>query len=215
MATILKTQTSLYISALKWFSLALAIAIVGRLLLPVSVFITIASMFAFIIIMNKMSPFLTGAYGEWLVTNEIKKFGDNYFLINDFNFPGMQIDHVLICPKGIFTIETKTYFGSVYGNGDEKNWKLYIGGISRLIYSPIKQARGHSVKLYELLKKKGFSHRIDSIVVFAGLANVHVQSQPIPVLQCRQLHGYLTGRNDVLSKEQVLEYKGVIMSLLS
>lgn len=33
-----------------------------------------------------------------------------------------QIDHVLICTKGVFVIETKHYNGWIYGDAKQKQW---------------------------------------------------------------------------------------------
>lgn len=217
MATILKKQKSLYTSALKWIILAFVIAIAGRLWLAINdnyVFITIATLIAFPVILGKSFNFLIGAWGEYSVTKEINKFSDDYYLINDINLPGMQIDHTLICPKGIITIETKTYFGKVYGNGNEKYWKQYINGFTTRRYSPIKQGRGHSVKLYELLEQKGLNQRIDTIVAFAGPAKIIVNPKPIPVIYRRELYDYLSSQPDVLSPEQITEYKDKIMVIV-
>ena len=80
--------------------------------------------------MKKSVPFLLGWQGEARVTNVIKnRLSDEWYLADDVepeNPKGTelrkpQIDHVLIGPKGVFTIETKNYVGKVYGNED----KLY------------------------------------------------------------------------------------------
>ena len=125
-AKILTKQRSLYVSAFKYILLASAVAIIGRLLLPVSVFITIVSLVAFFFILRKSFNYLMGAIGEHLVTKEIKKFGDDYYLINDVEISGKQTDHILICPKGVYIIETKTYFFNVYDWF--RYWKLYKNG---------------------------------------------------------------------------------------
>jgi hypothetical protein len=216
MAIISKKQKSLYWAALKYIILAFLVAIIGRLLISVSVFITIISFFIFFFLFNKSLNYLVGALGEYLVTKEIKKFGDDYFLINDVKLPEFdaQIDHILICPKGVFTIETKTWFGKVYGNGDEKYWRLYISKIPIKKYSPIKQGRRHSVKLSESLRQCGSNIYIKTIVVFVGTTKVKVRPQPIPVLRRQELYGYLSRQRDVLSREQVLRYKEEIMKVV-
>ena len=128
----------------------------------------------------------------------------------------MQIDHTLICPKGIITIETKTYIGKIYGDGNEKYWRQYIQGnkfgIKR--YSPIKQGRAHSAKLHDLLANKGFNRRIDTIVVFAINTIVKVNPKPIPVLYRKQLRDYISRLPDIMSREDIIKYKNEIMNLL-
>jgi hypothetical protein len=215
MAILLKKQKSLYLSALKYIVLAFAVAIVGRLLLSFNVFITIATLAIFPIIFGKSGTFILGALGEYVVTRELKKLDNNYFIINDVNLAEAQIDHVLIGPKGIFTIETKAYVGKVYGNGSKRYWRQYVGknkfGIKR--YSPIKQGRGHSRKLYKLLFEKGFDRRIYTMVVFAGSAQVKVRPQPIPVLYRKEVKDYISELPNILSQEEVNRYRDEIMKL--
>ena len=70
---------------------------------------------------------ISGAIGEKLVENEVKKLSDDYVLINDFNLSfsrpifykkqnqriySIQIDHLLISKAGIFIIETKNWSSS-------------------------------------------------------------------------------------------------------
>ena len=70
---------------------------------------------------------ISGALGENLVVNEVKKLSDDYVLINDFNLSfsrpkfykkqnqriySIQIDHLLISKAGIFIIETKNWSSS-------------------------------------------------------------------------------------------------------
>jgi hypothetical protein len=213
MAIVLKKQKSLYISALKWFLFFIVVMVVARLLAKVNPFITIASFITIPFFIERIGNYLAGALGEYLVTRQLNKLGDNSYIINDINLPGLQIDHTLVCPKGIITIETKTYVGKVYGNGKEKYWRQYIGknrfGIKR--YSPIKQGRAHSVKLHELLIKRGLDRRIDTLVVFAGTAEIKVRPRPIPVLYRKQLYEHLLNMPDVLSSEEIQNYKEMIL----
>ena len=92
---------------------------------------------------------ISGAIGENLVVKEIKKLGDDYILINDFNLNfsrpifykkhnerirSVQIDHLLISRAGIFIIETK-------------NWsKLSVN--TNNLRSPIKQIERANFALY-------------------------------------------------------------------
>ena len=65
---------------------------------------------------------IAGAIGENAVVRELKKLSDQYYLINDFSLKfnppiynkrendriySIQIDHLLVCPSGIFILETK------------------------------------------------------------------------------------------------------------
>jgi len=52
-----------------------------------------------------------GILGEKMVVEALATLDNSYVLINDIILPGRKgnIDHILICPKGIFVIETKSY----------------------------------------------------------------------------------------------------------
>jgi hypothetical protein len=97
---------------------------------------------------------ISGAIGENLVVNEIKKLSDDYVLINDFNLRfnrpifykkhnqkiySIQIDHLLISKAGIFIVETK-------------NWsKSSVNSIS--LRSPIEQIERSNYALYIYLSE--------------------------------------------------------------
>lgn len=71
-----------------------------------------------------LHPLISGAIGEEMVVEEIKKLPDDYILINDFNLKfnppiynkntndrifSIQIDHLLISKSGIYILETKNW----------------------------------------------------------------------------------------------------------
>lgn len=100
-------------------------------------------------ILENSKNLISGAIGENLVVNEIKKLSDDYVLINDFNLRfsnpifykkynqrinSIQIDHLLISKAGIFIIETK-------------NWsKSSVNSLS--LRSPIEQIERSNFGLY-------------------------------------------------------------------
>ena len=56
-----------------------------------------------------------------------------------------QIDHVFICKRGLFVIETKNYSGRIYGNERQKYWTqvLAYGDEKNKLYNPLMQNTGH------------------------------------------------------------------------
>ncbi|XXM71948.1 nuclease-related domain-containing protein [Lysinibacillus sphaericus] len=62
-----------------------------------------------------------------------------------------QIDHVVLTPYGIFTIETKNYQGTIYGGKDRKTW-LVNGKIKMM--NPFVQNYGHIAALKRLIDEK-------------------------------------------------------------
>jgi hypothetical protein len=92
-----------------------------------------------------------GQEGEALVSKRLNQiFGKNNRLINNLTLidekTGMshQIDHVEICSKGIFCIETKNYSGKVYGEENSEQWMEYQRGKKVTFYNPIKQNMTHA-----------------------------------------------------------------------
>lgn len=71
-------------------------------------------------LMFKSRPYMAGIAGEEAVVNALKGLDDSYAVVNDvlLDSRGGNIDHVLLCSKGIFAIETKNYTGEVWCSGD-------------------------------------------------------------------------------------------------
>ncbi|MBH9967926.1 nuclease-related domain-containing protein [[Bacillus] enclensis] len=59
-----------------------------------------------------------------------------------------QIDHVVLTPYGIFTIETKNYQGTIYGGKDRKTW--LVNGKFKMM-NPFVQNYGHIAALKKLI----------------------------------------------------------------
>lgn len=62
-----------------------------------------------------------GIRGEELVSSLLVGLSDDFFLINDVTLPGHRgnIDHVLVGPCGVVTIETKNYRGVIRCDRDQ------------------------------------------------------------------------------------------------
>lgn len=50
------------------------------------------------------------------VTRLLSKLPNDYYLFNDINIENNSIDHIVVCPKGIFTIDTKKWKESAQKN---------------------------------------------------------------------------------------------------
>ena len=100
--------------------------------------------------LQELNHIIAGAVGENLVVKEIKKLNDDFILINDFALDitppiiydkkpilSFQIDHLLICTKGIFNLETKNWSNKSIRNLD--------------LRSPVEQIRRSSYALFKLL----------------------------------------------------------------
>ena len=59
-------------------------------------------------------------YDKVISTIETKYEGK---LIRSVHLEGKKIDHILICPYGVYVITLKNYEGSIYGLDTEKVWR--------------------------------------------------------------------------------------------
>lgn len=70
----------------------------------------------------RVTRYRKGMRGEELVSSLLAGLSDDFYLINDVTLPGHRgnIDHVLVGPCGVVTIETKNYRGVI--RCDRNQW---------------------------------------------------------------------------------------------
>lgn len=128
-----------------------------------------------------------GKIGELVIHNLLSQLPDEYKLLDDVVLKTKrgttQIDHIVVSKYGIFAIETKNYYGDIYGDDKRKEWtqiiandvtywngKTYTYVTKNRFYNPVKQALIH---MYEIRATLGQpSLRVIPIVVFLEGANL-------------------------------------------
>jgi len=163
-------------------------------------------------VLENLKNLISGAIGENLVVKEIKKLGDDYALINDFNLSfsrpkyykkhnerirSVQIDHLLISRAGIFIIETK-------------NWsKSSVNTIN--LRSPIKQIERSNFALYIYISENislNEHHWGEQTIPIRNLI-VMINNKPpakfkyVTVKLLKELNDYLEYFEPVLSQSQL------------
>ncbi|KAB2336674.1 NERD domain-containing protein [Cytobacillus depressus] len=110
-----------------------------------------------------------GEIGEYKINIQLEQLPKSCRFLSDLLVPNpkaksgfSQIDHVVITPYGIFTIETKNYQGTIYGGKGQKTW--LINGRFKMM-NPFVQNYGHTKALTALIDKR-FSDLFISIVSF-------------------------------------------------
>ncbi|TLS38613.1 nuclease-related domain-containing protein [Pseudalkalibacillus caeni] len=118
-----------------------------------------------------------GELGEYKIDLQLNQLPSEYRFLNDLLIKNpkaksgySQIDHVVITPYGIFTIETKNYQGTIYGQKDRKTW--LVNGKFQMM-NPFVQNYGHIKALESLLDKKHANVFI-SIVSFTKRCKLNV-----------------------------------------
>lgn len=99
---------------------------------------------------------IIGWFGEYWTKQVLSKLPKTkYKIINNLfisvNGSTHQIDHVVVSPYGIFSIETKQYNGYITGSKYDKNWIRYTGKNKYYYSNPIRQNYGHCKALAKLL----------------------------------------------------------------
>lgn len=110
-----------------------------------------------------------GELGEYKINIQLAQMGKEYRHLSDImvrnskSLSGFsQIDHILICPYGIFVIETKNYKGIIYGGKNRKQWS--VNGKFKML-NPFLQNYGH-IKILQFLLREHYTHNFVSIVSF-------------------------------------------------
>ena len=147
-------------------------------------------------------PKFRGYMGEFWVKQELKKLPkDKYLVLNDImlkiNDKTYQIDHIVISQFGIFVIEMKNYYGTIYGDEYKNEWLGYLRRKKFYFHNPIHQNYGHVLALKELLN-------IDEslfipIVCFSNQARLKVKCKNVTYLD------YLT-KVIISYQESILNY---------
>jgi len=61
----------------------------------------------------------SGAEAELETARMLALLPSGFVVVNDLQFPGFNVDHVVVGPTGVWVIETKPYFGTFKEAGDE------------------------------------------------------------------------------------------------
>lgn len=88
-----------------------------------------------------------GEFGEEMVIETLERIRTYHVLLNDVylrdSMGSHQIDHIYICSRGVFVLETKNISGSIYGYASSEKWRVYLGKGEYEIRNPVKQNQGH------------------------------------------------------------------------
>ncbi len=117
-----------------------------------------------------------GDIGEYTINLNISRLGKEYKQLDNLmlwiNGKTTEIDHVVISPTGIFTIETKNRAGYLYGSENQREWTQVLNKNSKYKFpNPIKQNEHHIKALKQNLQD--FEHAdYFSIIAFTRRATL-------------------------------------------
>ena len=118
-----------------------------------------------------MSKLTRGEIGESNVIKVLDSLPIYHQLINNLMLVSTsgvshQIDHIFLCEKGVFVIETKNYYGKISGDSNDSIWIKEIKGKKIVVNNPLKQNKSHVRIVKSTLKED-----IDIIPVIVFVKN--------------------------------------------
>jgi len=139
------------------------------------------------------------AVGEYLERLRAK----GYAVFHDIVGEGFNIDHVVISPKGIFTVETKTRSKPIRGSAKViyDGERVFVNGFQP-DRNPVVQAKAQARWLQEvLLESTGKKYPVHSVVLFPGWfieATPSAQRSSTWVLNPKAFPAFIDRKKDVL-----------------
>jgi hypothetical protein len=152
--------------------------------------------------LHKVKSYFIGAVGEARVASELRKLPDGYYVFHDFPVGSVSfVDHVVIGPTGVFSIETKDWFGEV----SIKEGHIHRNGDIPPFSSPIKQAKEEARKVEKVLRKKGWSGSVTSVLCYASnnFADGLAETENVKVVNANKAAELITSMTTNISSDGV------------
>jgi hypothetical protein len=139
---------------------------------------------------DRAIPWKQGAVVEESVGGLLETLPKNYFVMNDFATKKGVIDYIVVGPKGVLTIETRSHKGVVTQTGE----KLLRDG-DPFEEDLIKQAWAKSYCVRDLLAEKGVCTLSPQPVIVFTDADVQVKGRVrrVQIVGIKDLHAFLEG----------------------
>ena len=141
---------------------------------------------------------ITGDVGELKLSAILRSLPEYYHVIDNVLLlkkkGSTQIDHIIVCPFGIFVIETKNHKGMIFGDDAGAVWTQVLknGGHFKM-YNPVHQNIGHIAELSKQIRIP--TNYMQGILVFtsdfANLDNVASSCCIVPDM----LYDFITSYN--------------------
>lgn len=132
-----------------------------------------------------MDSYATGLEGEKALAAALRDglAGDEYYLVHDLDFGRGNVDHVVVAPAGIFTIETKADAGTVA----MKKERLYVNRFDR--ERDLKQAFAEAMVVRDYLQGISRSKQVpDGHRYFVTPVLVFTRARVPARAKCRGVH---------------------------
>jgi len=148
-----------------------------------------------------------GRNGEREVGQGLEKLRrEGHCVFHDLVADDFNVDHVIVCQRGVFSIETKTY-----RKPTKVNSKVTFNGENILVAgkaidpSPVEQARASAkwLRCDVLHKSTGKWFPVRPVVVFPGWWVEEQKNTEVWVLNPERLQSYIAGEPEILTEEDM------------
>ena len=161
----------------------------------------------------------TGLQGEKMTQNILKTLPNSYQIISnitiEFEGKRSEIDNLILSPKGIVIVETKSYKGTLRGKEEDSEWsftktsnqgKEYTSSIK----NPLKQAKRQTYILSQILKENNINCWIDSYVYILE-SQCYVSSEKIFLDERSLIHKIVSsGKENALNGADIDRIKNIL-----
>jgi hypothetical protein len=159
-----------------------------------------------------------GRDGERLVAQYLEWFRtSNFFVFHDVPSGDANVDHVLIGPQGVFTIETKTHSKPLRGECKVSvvDGVVHANGMA-LDRNPIVQAKAQAGWLRNFLAESQFNVRVWPVLVFPGWFVERFDSKATGawVLEVKALSKFIENEPERHSREEVKAMASALSSYI-
>ena len=113
--------------------------------------------------MRRVERFFKGARGEERVSGILEALPGDYHVFNDFVACGKHVDHVVVGPGGVFSVETKFWRGKV----TVEEGRILLDG-QRPDRSPVAQANREATLVRNALSAAGWQGTVTPVLTFAS-----------------------------------------------
>ena len=143
-----------------------------------------------------------GLRGERLVGGRLNRLRrDGWRVLHSVQFPsGTDIDHLVIGPPGVFTVNTKHHRGAAVWQGD------HAITVNRAATHYVPVSQNESAKVARMLSaRSGFSVPVQPVIAVVGAASITIGSAlaPVLLLDGAEVDRRLSGRLPQLLGDQV------------
>jgi hypothetical protein len=196
------------IAAMEWFRHAMAVPLSPWLYTFFAAAAVVYATYRITKVLPEARQLRLGRDGERVVGQYLERLREKgYRVFHDVVGAGFNIDHVIIGPAGIFSVETKTYSKPVRGEARIQfdGEKLNVNGYE-LDRDPIAQAKAQASWLREVISESTSQKMpIRPVIVFPGwfIEQSKGSTRDLWVLNPKALPDFLDHERPVLTREQV------------